>query len=55
VNNLTPVGDTSKKVSAEKNLEIWIDKTGSVSLDGDRSTLTVQYRMVSLVVKEGGQ
>jgi biopolymer transport protein ExbD len=34
-----PVGDTSKKVNAEKNLEIWIDKTGNVYLDGDRSTL----------------
>ncbi|MDR2630096.1 MAG: biopolymer transporter ExbD [Spirochaetaceae bacterium] len=29
-----PEGENAKKVSAEKNLEIWIDRQGSVYLDG---------------------
>ncbi|MDR0690390.1 MAG: biopolymer transporter ExbD [Spirochaetaceae bacterium] len=29
-----PEGETAKKVSAEKNLEIWVDRQGSVYLDG---------------------
>lgn len=29
-----PEGENAKKVSAEKNLEIWVDRRGSVYLDG---------------------
>jgi biopolymer transport protein ExbD len=29
-----PEGETAKKVSAEKNLEIWVDRQGGVYLDG---------------------
>jgi biopolymer transport protein ExbD len=29
-----PEGESAKKVSAEKNLEIWVDRRGSVYLDG---------------------
>ncbi|MFP3090201.1 biopolymer transporter ExbD [Treponema sp. TIM-1] len=29
-----PEGETAKKVSAEKNLELWVDRQGSVYLDG---------------------
>ncbi|MDR2758224.1 MAG: biopolymer transporter ExbD [Spirochaetaceae bacterium] len=29
-----PEGETAKKVSVEKNLEIWVDRQGSVYLDG---------------------
>ncbi|MDR3302257.1 MAG: biopolymer transporter ExbD [Spirochaetaceae bacterium] len=35
-----PVGEASQKTSAEKNLEIWIDKTGNVYLDGDSATFS---------------
>ncbi|MDR1908441.1 MAG: biopolymer transporter ExbD [Spirochaetaceae bacterium] len=34
-----PEAETAKKTSAEKNLEIWIDKTGNVYLDGSAATL----------------
>jgi biopolymer transport protein ExbD len=33
------VGETAKKVSAEENLEIWIDKSGNLYLDGERADL----------------
>jgi biopolymer transport protein ExbD len=29
-----PEGETAKKVSAEKNLELWVDRQGAVYLDG---------------------
>jgi biopolymer transport protein ExbD len=29
-----PEGETAKKTSAEKNLEIWIDRSGAAYLDG---------------------
>jgi biopolymer transport protein ExbD len=34
-----PEAETAKKTSAEKNLEIWIDRYGAVYLDGLPSTL----------------
>jgi biopolymer transport protein ExbD len=34
-----PEAETAKKTSAEKNLEIWIDHSGAVYLDGIPSTL----------------
>jgi biopolymer transport protein ExbD len=34
-----PEAETAKKTSAEKNLEIWIDRSGAVYLDGLPSTL----------------
>jgi biopolymer transport protein ExbD len=36
-----PEGETAKKTSAEKNLEIWIDRTGTAYLDGVPCTLEV--------------
>ncbi|AEF82076.1 ExbD/TolR family protein [Leadbettera azotonutricia] len=30
-----PEAETAKKTSAEKNLEIWVDRFGSLYLDGD--------------------
>jgi biopolymer transport protein ExbD len=33
-----PLGESSTKTSAEENLEVWIDKTGNVYLDGDSAT-----------------
>jgi biopolymer transport protein ExbD len=35
-----PEGETAKKVSAEKNLEIWVDYSGNLYLNGDLSSLT---------------
>jgi biopolymer transport protein ExbD len=34
-----PEAETAKKTSAEKNLEIWIDRSGGVYLDGVPCTL----------------
>jgi biopolymer transport protein ExbD len=34
-----PEAETAKKVSAEKNLEIWIDRSGALYLNGDRCGL----------------
>jgi biopolymer transport protein ExbD len=34
-----PEGETAKKVSAEKNLEIWVDYSGNLYLNGDPSSL----------------
>jgi biopolymer transport protein ExbD len=34
-----PEAETAKKTSAEKNLEIWIDKQGNLYLNGDTSNL----------------
>jgi biopolymer transport protein ExbD len=34
-----PEAETAKKTSAEKNLEIWVDKAGVVYLDGLPSSL----------------
>jgi biopolymer transport protein ExbD len=36
-----PEGESAKKVSAEKNIEIWIDRSGGFYLNGDRCTLDV--------------
>jgi biopolymer transport protein ExbD len=35
VNIEYPEGETAKKVSAEHNLEIWVDRIGNLYLDGD--------------------
>jgi biopolymer transport protein ExbD len=34
-----PEAENAKKTSAEKNLEIWIDREGALYLDGERSDL----------------
>ncbi|MDR3342100.1 MAG: biopolymer transporter ExbD [Treponema sp.] len=34
-----PEAETAKKTSAEKNLEIWVDKAGALYLDGTRCDL----------------
>jgi biopolymer transport protein ExbD len=34
-----PEAENAKKTSAEKNLEIWIDRGGALYLDGERSDL----------------
>jgi len=39
-----PEGETAKKVSAEKNLEIWIDHSGGLYLNGDPSSLPLVER-----------
>ena len=36
-----PEGETAKKVSAEKNLEIWVDYSGGLYLNGDPSSLSL--------------
>ena len=36
-----PEAETAKKVSAEKNLEIWVDSSGSLYLEGTLSSLPV--------------
>jgi biopolymer transport protein ExbD len=44
-----PEAETARKTSAEENLEIWIDKTGTVYLDGDRANLReVEYAIAAL-------
>ena len=35
-----PEGELAKKVSTEKNLEIWVDNTGVLYLNGNARTLT---------------
>ena len=34
-----PEAETAKKVSEEKNLEIWVDRAGNLYLDGNPGTL----------------
>jgi biopolymer transport protein ExbD len=44
-----PEAESAKKTSAEKNLEIWIDKTGNVYLDGDAADIkAVEYAIGDL-------
>jgi biopolymer transport protein ExbD len=42
-----PEAQTAQRTSAEKNLEIWIDKTGDVYLDGLASNLNEVEETVS--------
>ena len=37
---LYPEAETAKKVTAEKNLEIWVDRAGNLYLNGNLSNLT---------------
>jgi biopolymer transport protein ExbD len=39
-----PEAETAKKVSAEKNLEIWVDYSGKLYLNGDQSSLPLVER-----------
>jgi biopolymer transport protein ExbD len=39
-----PEGETAKKVSSEKNLEIWVDYSGGLYLNGDPSSLPLVER-----------
>ena len=39
INIRYPEAETAKRVSVEKNLEIWIDRSGSLYLDGNPSNL----------------
>jgi biopolymer transport protein ExbD len=39
-----PEAETATKVSAEKNLEIWVDYSGGLYLNGDPSTLPLVER-----------
>jgi biopolymer transport protein ExbD len=44
-----PEAGAAKKTSAEKNLEIWVDKTGNVYLDGTAAPLkAVEYAIGDL-------
>ena len=44
-----PEAETARKTSAEENLEIWIDKTGNVYLDGKPAHLReVEYAIAGL-------
>ena len=36
-----PEGETAKKVSAENNLEIWVDRSGELYLGGNPSSLAL--------------
>ena len=36
-----PEAETAKKVSVEKNLEIWIDRSGGLYLNGEASSLAL--------------
>ena len=36
-----PEAETAKKVSDEKNLEIWVDRAGELYLDGNLSSLNI--------------
>jgi biopolymer transport protein ExbD len=42
-----PEAETAKKTSAEKNLEIWIDRGGTVYLDGFPSSLQMVENAVA--------
>ena len=42
-----PEAETAKKVSADKNLEIWVDKTGNLYLNGNPSSLLAVERGIS--------
>jgi len=42
-----PDAETAKKVSAEKNLEIWVDKTGALYLNGNPGSLAVIERGIT--------
>ena len=39
-----PEAETAKRVSVEKNLEIWVDREGRLYLDGNPSTLPLIER-----------
>ena len=36
-----PEAETAKKVSADKNIDIWVDRSGSIYLDGTLSSLAI--------------
>jgi biopolymer transport protein ExbD len=42
-----PEAETAKKVSDEKNLEIWVDRSGSFYLNGNLSDLTLIERGIA--------
>ena len=44
INILYPEAQTAKRVSAEKNLEIWIDRSGGLYLEGTPSTMAIIER-----------
>jgi biopolymer transport protein ExbD len=47
-----PEAENPKKTSAEKNLEIWIDREGALYLDGERSDLeTIEGGIIDIYQK----
>jgi len=42
-----PEAETAKKVSAEKNLEIWVDLSGNLYLNGNPSSLAIVERGIT--------
>ena len=47
-----PVADNAKKVSAEKNLEIWVDREGNLYLDGDYCNIeTIESGIIEAYTK----
>ena len=47
-----PEAEMAKKVSADKNLEIWVDRTGNLYLNGNPSSLAVVERGISEAYRE---
>jgi biopolymer transport protein ExbD len=44
-----PEADTTKKTSAEKNMEIWIDAVGNIYLDGIPTDVSaIEYAIVDM-------
>ena len=42
-----PEAELAKKVSADKNLEIWVDRAGNLYLDGEPGSLAIVERGIS--------
>jgi biopolymer transport protein ExbD len=50
-----PEAETAKKTSAEKNLEIWVDRAGNLYLDGTGSDLgTIEAGIIDAYQKAPG-
>ena len=50
-----PEAETAKRTSAEKNLEIWIDKEGGVYLDGVPASLAlIETEVADIYVRSPG-
>jgi len=52
VNIEFPIAETAKKVNVEKNLEIWVDRSGGLYFNGDPCSFAFAERGITEAFKE---